>query len=361
MVTEKQVEFSQRLKAVLNDIVGVDIDNELIRERELGEQSFLDHKELLQAAADYCGNIRDLEWADLTPNQIEPVGQSATDLRKALRALKGFNLGMDGLVDERASRIDAYQTAFFSLKENATPLVAFLMLGELNIQEVRFALTEEAEKARDEAAAVIDEIKEVGRLNAAEADQYRAQAMSHVQELKLQREEGERILEAQRAAAAETGVGHQAKAFAEAAQRHEADAKTWLWRTILSGLATVIAVLAVVLGWDVQGGISEANVLQIVLAKAVVLAVGLYFTFTAGRIYRANAHLTVVNRHREDSLRTYRAIAEGASDQETKSKVLLEAAHAIFGQVPTGLAPTKEGGNTIEVLDAATGGIYRKT
>ena len=126
-------------------------------------------------------------------------------------------------------------------------------------------------------------------------------------------------------------------------------------RTILSGVLTVGLVLAVVYFWGVQGGISEANVLQVVLAKAVVLAVGLYFTFGAGRIYRANAHLAVVNRHREDSLKTFRAFVAGAGDdQETKSKLLLEAAHAAFGQVPTGLAPTKEGGNTLEVLDGAT-------
>ena len=372
MATQDQLDFAERLRAALDEIASTDIDNELVRERELGEQSFLGQKELLQTVADYCRSIKDLEWDDLTPDQITVVGQPTMYLRSALYALKEFHLGLDGnLVEEKAKRIAKYETAFFSLKEAATPLVGALMLRELDIEGVRHRLVDEADQAlaeaRERATSHIAEIDTERRRLAKETQQARAQETKLISEgeqfrsqMRQGAEESKRILGSQRAAAADTGVEYQAGAFAEAAERHEAAAGRWLLAAIGTGVATVVAVVLIVVLWEVRGDISEADVLQLVLAKGVVLAVGLYFTFTAGRIYRANAHLTVVNRHREDSLRTYRAIAEAASEQETKSKVLLEAAHAMFGQVPTGLAPTKEGGNTVEVLDGAAS-VLRRT
>ena len=137
-------------------------------------------------------------------------------------------------------------------------------------------------------------------------------------------------------------------------------AKTWFWRTIVVGVATIVAAFVLVIAWDANGNLSDASVLQIVLAKAIVLSVGFYFTVNSVRFYRSSSHLAVVNRHREVSLRTFRAFAEGAGDdQETKSKVLLEATHAAFGQVPTGLASGSDGTNVLEVLDGATGVLRR--
>lgn len=356
MATEEQNSLAQELRTALDAIVGVDVEHEIVRETELGALSFRPDKEFLDHVAGYCARIRELQWEEIAPDQIRNVRDLANELDRALDRLKQFNLQMSGSPESyKTDYFRHYQRAFFSLQEFATPLVGALMWNELDLEGARRALTEEAEKARAEVERLNAHIEDVRMVNATEADKARQQRTSLIEEQKRLLTEGERNLEAIRGVSAEAGVEYQAKAFAEAAQRHEAAAKTWLRRTILSGVLTVGLVLAVVYFWGVQGGISEANVLQVVLAKAVVLAVGLYFTFGAGRIYRANAHLAVVNRHREDSLKTFRAFVAGAGDdQETKSKLLLEAAHAAFGQVPTGLAPTKEGGNTLEVLDGAT-------
>ena len=308
----------------------------------------------------------------MAPAQIGKVRDLAQELNRALDRLKQFKLQTQSNPESyRNERFGHYQRAFFSLQESATPLVAFLMLRELDIEGVRQRLEEEASQAlaqtREQATSLIADIESERQRRAKEAKQALAQEVRVVDQaeqyraqMKQRLDESNRILDAQRAAAADTGVERHAETFQTAADRHKSSAWWWLGLTISAGLGTVGAVLGVVYGLDVQGSISDASVLQLVLAKTVVLAIGLYFTFTAGRIYRANAHLAVIYRHREDSLRTYRAIAEGASDPDTKSKVLLEAAHAIFGQVPTGLAPTKEGGNTVEVLDGAAGRLLRQ-
>lgn len=336
MVTEEQNRLAEELRTHLDAIVDVDIDVEIIREKELGTQNFRNEEELLKAVVDYCRSIRGLRWDELTPNQIQPVQQSAMTVAQALQRLKEFNLNIGRDLDgERASRISQYQEAFFSLKQEATPLIGALSWGAVDIEDIRARLASEIDELRTQTTGFRDEAKQAA-------------------------EDSRHAVDAIRAASAEAGVQHHAETFHKAAERHETAARRWLWAAIGAGVATAVSVVSIVVFWDVRGDISEADVLQLILAKAVVLAIGLYFTFSAGRVYRANAHLLVVNRHREDSLRTYRAFAEGASDQETKSKVLLEAAHAIFGQVPTGLAPTKEGGNTVEVLDGAAN-VFRRT
>ncbi len=77
-------------------------------------------------------------------------------------------------------------------------------------------------------------------------------------------------------------------------------------------------------------------------------------------MFRSNSHLEVVNRHREDALRTFRAFVEGTDAEDTRSQVLLLAAHAAFAHTPTGLISDKaEGNTTVEVLDRLGSNLAR--
>ena len=128
------------------------------------------------------------------------------------------------------------------------------------------------------------------------------------------------------------------------------------------GLVTIGAGFAIVLLWRINGQISDAGILQIVLAKAAVLAVLVYGTVTAVRLYRSNAHLAAVNRHREDALRTFRSFVEGTDTPDTTDQVLLAAARAAFGQVPTGLVTEKaDGASVLEVLGGIGSNLTRRS
>ena len=76
---------------------------------------------------------------------------------------------------------------------------------------------------------------------------------------------------------------------------------------------------------------SAPSVLQLILAKAVALAVLSYATVTAVRLFRSNAHLAA-GIDREDALRTFMTFVEGTDSP----RVLLAATHAAFGQTETG-------------------------
>ena len=114
--------------------------------------------------------------------------------------------------------------------------------------------------------------------------------------------------------------------------------------------------------WSTEGNISDADVLQLVLAKTAALGVGSYLTFTAMRTYRSNAHLAAVNRHRDDALRTFQSFVEGTDSPDTKDQVLLAAARAAFGQTPTGLVSEKgDGGSMLEVLASIANNMGRRS
>ena len=68
-----------------------------------------------------------------------------------------------------------------------------------------------------------------------------------------------------------------------------------------------------------------------------------------------------VNRHREDALRTFRSFVEGTESPDTKDQVLLAAARAAFGQVPTGLVTDKgDGASVLEVLSGIGSNLTRR-
>ncbi len=167
-------------------------------------------------------------------------------------------------------------------------------------------------------------------------------------------------MEAIRGAASQTGVAAHSEVFKATAKLHEDRATRWLVAAVLAAVATAVMAIVVVLRWETTGDISEASVLQVVLAKGVLLTVGFYFTLTCFRMQRANSHLAVVNRHRETSLNTFQAFVEGTADASTKDKILLEAAHAVFGQTATGMIDGKDSSGVIEVLEGATGGLIRR-
>ena len=181
-------------------------------------------------------------------------------------------------------------------------------------------------------------------------------------EIDESRAEASRILEAMRSAAAEQGVTQESRTFQKAREHYELLARRWLVAVILAAVVTAGSALAIVFGWTTEGTISDGTVLQIVLAKAAVLAILTYVTVSAGRIYRSNTHLASVNRHREDALRTFQAFVEGTENDEIKDKVLLAAAHAAFGHTATGLIGERsEGSSAIEILDGIGGSLIRKS
>ena len=195
-----------------------------------------------------------------------------------------------------------------------------------------------------------------------EAEQRLQSIRKGEEEIETKKEEVDSILQTVRETAAEKGVTQEAETFDRASKRYETRSLLWLVGSALLLAATLGLAYLLVEVWETKGEITNAAILQTVLAKTAALAVLSYATITAVRLYRSNAHLAVVNRHRADALLTFKTFVDGSSDLEVRDKVLLVAANAAFGQTPTGLIGDKgDGGNTLEVLDGVAGGLIRRS
>jgi hypothetical protein len=283
----------------------------------------------------YCRDLASFDWERLPDPMVRQVAERVDQLQAAFDQVRAYAIGdAEGVRDDRAQQV---RTAYEGVQQAAIPLIGFLSWKAVDVATIRQQLASELEGSRAEASDIVSEVQKL-------------------------RTEATTTLEAIRAAAAEAGVAAQAQHFDAAAKRYEKSATRWLRVTICAGGGTAALALLAVFLWERNGAISDAAVLQLLLAKAVVLAIGLYFTTSAARVYRANSHLTVVNRHRHDALLTFRAFVAGAGeDAETKNKILIEATHAAFSHTPTGLLGATESPGVLEILDGTAGSILRKS
>jgi len=339
-----------RLLHLLKDI---DVERDLVRTRDLGEQlDFSSDRSLFIEAKDFAGKIADLPWGDLPQSRVQSVLGHVNNIDNTVKEVQSFSL-KDG--ENPVSTKDRISRRFRShsegLKEEVIPLMGFLLWAN---GKGDGGMTRDFDQ-------VLGELREQSGALLAETGQVVDQARAAAERAAALEQEAEQALPAIRATAAEKGVSQEADVFSKAAQRYESASKKWLGAAAILALLTIGAAFGLFWLWARDGQITDSDVLQLVLIKAAVLAVLTYGTVTAVRLYRSNSHLAVVNRHREDALRTFQTFVSGASDDNVKDKVLLAAAHAAFGQTPTGLVSEKgEGSNTLEILDGIGGNLIRR-
>ncbi|MDE0149962.1 MAG: hypothetical protein OXM58_16485 [Rhodospirillaceae bacterium] len=170
-----------------------------------------------------------------------------------------------------------------------------------------------------------------------------------------QKDEIKKIAEAARIAAGEAGAAEFTVQFDREAAIFEARSKRWLWPTaIFSALALVLSV-ALVFGF--LGKIPE-NVWEAAYGlggRVIAISVLFYAAVWSGRIVLANMHLASVNKHRAVSIQTLQAFHKTAEDAAAKDAVVLEAARAVYENVPSGYIGRQAteggaGGRTLELI-----------
>lgn len=165
-----------------------------------------------------------------------------------------------------------------------------------------------------------------------------SEAQEALTALRQQRGEADRILNAMRSAAAQSGLQAFAEVFMDEAARREASAKRWLGGAIVSALA-----LGGLLWWSidqfgqaVQQFTSPGDALQLLVGKLLVLSFALFVFYQVIKNYNANKHLGALNKHRANSLQTFQAFVQATEDPQVRDAVLIQAARAIFDSGPTG-------------------------
>lgn len=186
-----------------------------------------------------------------------------------------------------------------------------------------------------------------------------AEATTTLQDTKSKAEEhlGEiqASVQAARAAAGEAGAAEFTHEFRTESGTAEERSKRWLWPTgAFAGLALILSVLLMV------GLLGEApddtwDAVYRLGGRVLAIVVLFYAAVWSGRVVLANMHLSSVNKHRAVSLQTLQAFHQSAEDPAAKDAVVLEAARAVYENVPSGYVARHSsegsgGGRTLEVI-----------
>ncbi len=321
---------NSQIRTLLGSVNEIDVSDQIVRTKALGEElDFSDCESMFVEFQELASVLSEVAWETLPPATQTSVLASIRNLQQAYFAITKF-AAAEG--DNTRSRLAIeFEQRLDEFKERSLPYAGYLLWKESGVERRANTLLRGIEES---LASVSEKEEEVASIRA---------DLGHV-------------LDAARGAVSELGASKEAETFHSAANRYDALAKRWLLGSVCSALVTIVVGILVVVVWNSVSESGTAAVVQAVLGRTAVLAVLSFATVTAVRMYRSNAHLAVVNRHREDALKTFRTFVEGTDAADTKNLILLAAAHAAFGQTATGLIGEKaDGGNTLEVFEGLFG------
>lgn len=150
------------------------------------------------------------------------------------------------------------------------------------------------------------------------------------------------IVTAARTAAADVGVSRHTRLFSTESKAHAAAAKGWLAATALVAFGTLsLAIVNYSAVLDQKEKAPPEAVVQFVLAKVLVFSLLLSAIVWCGRNYRSSRHNEIINRHRRNALGSFEAFVSGATDDQTKNAVLLQATQSIFAPQSSGFVSTE--------------------
>ena len=162
-----------------------------------------------------------------------------------------------------------------------------------------------------------------------------------------------RILDDVRKAAAEGGVTQQAIYFQKSAANHDREAHNWQKRTV--GVAIGLGVYAFTtlffhkIPWLTPA--DSYQTVQIAVSKVLVFSVIAYMLYLCARNMLSHKHNSIIDRHRQNALMTYKAIVEAAGDTPNREVILVQAAACIFAPQVTGYshdsAPPPPGAHSV--------------
>lgn len=189
----------------------------------------------------------------------------------------------------------------------------------------------------------------------AQTNRFLQETESHIT---AQKEQIDESVRAARAAAGEAGAAEFTDEFRREAAAREKRSRLWLYPTALfSALALSLSVLMMFgllgdtppAGWESLYGLG---------GRVIAISVLFYAAVWSGRIALANMNLASVNKHRAISLQTLQAFHKSAEDPAAKDAVVLEAARAVYENVPSGYIGRQAtgpgaGARTLEVIRGA--------
>lgn len=161
-------------------------------------------------------------------------------------------------------------------------------------------------------------------------------------QLAQSKEAAEKILSDIREVAAEQGVSQQAIYFKTESEYHENEVKIWQNRTVLTAVALgIYAVLSIFIHkLPYLEPSNSYESIQLATGKFLLFAVIAFMLIFCSKNFMASRHNYVVNKHRENALKTFTALVDAAATDDKRDVVLSYASACIFSPQDTGYIRT---------------------
>lgn len=321
---------------------------------DLGAINFEAGRELFSNAIKLARETDALPLDLLPLPHLASLVQPAAQLSAALEDVSNFTLvgqaGPEQQRDTLLAKANKSNDAFFT---TLFPCLSFLELRQTDIQHIvtrSAALLKTSGETLDSAETYATEKKE----------------------------EIDSLVKSAKDAVAKVGVAQFATNFEEIADNHANSATRWLRATAGLAAATIAVAFLLVFvlpataetatdasdtatttGKIIALAVSDANALQRILTKLVVISLFYFAVVWSARNYRAHRHLYVVNNHRQNALMTFETFVKAADAGDIRNAVLLESTRCIFSPSVTGYLGKDEqqpSGRIIEILKTASAG-----
>ena len=269
----------------------------------------------------------------LPETQSRQLQASADACWGTIQHMLGFNPNVANPANERSGLISQLHTQFSDAITVLGPSVAFLSAIRRNLSGF------EAE-ARDLVAAA--------KKHTGEIDQLRAQTAKQVDE----------VLTEVRSVAAEVGVSQQAGYFGDQAVKHAEAASDWQKYTNWTAVALGSFAIATLVGGYWIRPTDTYQALQFGLSKLLIFSTIAFMLYLCARTLMAHRHNEVVNRHRQNALLTFNALADAASRPEARDVVLTQASACIYAPQDSGFskpASSQPSGSLVEIVPKIMG------
>lgn len=296
----------------------------LSREDDLGKQmSFADAVKPAEAIIALYKRIPLSALADFTDGQLNAIqAQSNADF-SYFKQILDFDATASGAASTRTNLLDQLRVRRDQLFEQVWQFVAYGV-----------ARATDTSVLETQARATIQAIED--------------QSAKLTEQLTKAKSDADAALAAIRAVASEQGVSQQATYFKEEAENQDTLAATWLAYTYRFAFAVggfaVLSLILHKLPWiRPENG---ADAFQLITSKVLIFTVLGFMLILSAKNYATHKHNSVVNRHRQNALLTYRSLVAAAAGKGTEDIVLAHAASCIFSPQETGFAQGRGEGSS---------------
>lgn len=304
----------------------------IARTDDLGRQlAFTDSVPTVAGIVQLFRQISDDILSELPGNLTNAVQNNATNCWATIKNMLAFNPNQAGnAAAERQGLVDQLKQQHYEAMTQLGPVLAFAACRDRDQSETeeraQFLLTQ-----AEETLAKINEMQ--------------SQAQDVTTEV--------------RKLAAEAGVATQATYFDEQATSHATAADKWQKQTYNMAWALGgFAALTWALGYILPTPSNAYQAVQLAVSKVLIFSTIAFILFLSARTLMAHRHNEVVNRHRNNALKTFNALADAATSEQTREVVLTHASACIYGPQESGFTKPgagQAGPSLVEVLPRILG------